>query len=68
VDDRRFVTWLGDAEATETRERVSTARAVHAFALRVFLDCRDLWRLVTNPRENKHGTYQSFDKLVALPS
>ncbi|KAN0112057.1 PRP1 splicing factor, N-terminal domain containing protein [Russula decolorans] len=63
-EEDRFATWLGDAEAAEARGRVGTARAVHAFALRVFPDRRDLWRRAAD-LEKAHGTHESLDELLA---
>ncbi|KAF8483096.1 hypothetical protein F5888DRAFT_1812628 [Russula emetica] len=63
-EEDRFTTWLGDTEAAEARGRVGTARAVLAFTLRVFPDCRDLWRRAAD-LEKAHGTHESLDKLLA---
>ena len=63
-EEDRLATWLGDAEAAESRGRVGTARAVLAYALRVFPDRRDLWRRAAD-LEKTHGTRESLDKLLA---
>ncbi|KAF8503248.1 hypothetical protein F5888DRAFT_1799581 [Russula emetica] len=63
-EEDRFTTWLGDAEAAEPRGRAGTARAVLAFALRVFPDRRDLWRRAAD-LEKAHGTHETLDKLLA---
>ncbi|KAH9173056.1 PRP1 splicing factor, N-terminal-domain-containing protein [Lactarius sanguifluus] len=63
-EEDRLATWLGDAEAAEARGRVGTARAVLAYALRVFPDRRDLWRRAAD-LEKAHGTRESLDKLLA---
>lgn len=41
-EEDRLSTWQGDAESAEARGRVGTARAILAYALRVFPDKRDL--------------------------
>jgi pre-mRNA-processing factor 6 len=63
-EEDRFATWLGDAKAAEVRGRVGTARAVLAFALRVFPDRGDLWHRAAD-LEKVRGTYESLDKLLA---
>jgi pre-mRNA-processing factor 6 len=63
-EEDRLVTWLGDAESAEARGRVGTARAVLAFALRVFPDRRDLWRRAAD-LEKVHGSRESLDRLLA---
>jgi pre-mRNA-processing factor 6 len=63
-EEDRLATWLGDAEAAEVRGRVGTARAVLAFALRVFPDRRDLWRRAAD-LEKVHGSRETLDKLLA---
>ncbi|KAF8271613.1 PRP1 splicing factor, N-terminal-domain-containing protein [Lactarius quietus] len=62
-EEDRLATWLGDAEAAESRGHVGTARAVLAYALRVFPDRRDLWRRAAD-LEKTHGTRESLDKLL----
>ncbi|KAF8488328.1 hypothetical protein F5888DRAFT_1878583 [Russula emetica] len=62
-EEDRFTTWLGDTEAAEARGCVGTARAVLAFTLRVFPDCRDLWCRAAD-LEKAHGTHESLDKLL----
>ncbi|KAF8488325.1 hypothetical protein F5888DRAFT_1809771 [Russula emetica] len=63
-EEDRFTTWLGDVEAAEARGLIGTARAVLAFALRVFPDRRDLWRRAAD-LEKAHGTHETLDKLLA---
>jgi pre-mRNA-processing factor 6 len=60
----RLAIWLGGTEAAEAHGRVGTARAVLAFALRVFPDRWDLWRRAAE-LEKAHGTYKNLDKLLA---
>ena len=54
-EEDRLATWVGDAEAAEAKGTLGTARAVLAYALRVFPDKRDLWRRAAN-LEKEHGT------------
>ncbi|KAL6303914.1 PRP1 splicing factor, N-terminal-domain-containing protein [Sparassis latifolia] len=43
-EEDRLDTWVSDAESAEARSRVGTARAILAYALKVFPDKRSLWR------------------------
>ncbi|EKM52026.1 uncharacterized protein PHACADRAFT_31805 [Phanerochaete carnosa HHB-10118-sp] len=61
-EEDRLDTWTGDAEAAESRGRIGTARAILAYALRVFPDKRSLWRRAAD-LERTHGTR---DSLVAI--
>lgn len=54
-EEDRESTWVSDAEASLGRGRVSTARAILAYALRVFPDKRSLWRRAAE-LEKAHGT------------
>jgi hypothetical protein len=58
----RFVTRLGDAETAD-------ALVLHAQCMRshyvYFLGRRDLWRRATEPREERHGTRERFNKRLA---
>ncbi|KAF5317686.1 hypothetical protein D9619_012531 [Psilocybe cf. subviscida] len=62
-DEERYETWVGDAEAAESRKRVGTARAILAYALRVFPERRALWRRAAE-LEKAHGTRQSLTALL----
>jgi pre-mRNA-processing factor 6 len=42
-EEDRLDTWVGDAEAAEEKGTIGTARAILAYALKVFPDKRDLW-------------------------
>jgi pre-mRNA-processing factor 6 len=42
-EEDRLDIWVGDAEAAEEKGFVGTARAILAYALKVFPDKRDLW-------------------------
>lgn len=54
-EEDRLDTWVNDAESAETRGMVGTARAVLAYALKVFPDQRNLWRKAAD-LEKAHGT------------
>lgn len=54
-EEDRLDTWVGDAESAEARGRVGTARAILAYALRVFPDRKMLWRKAAD-LERTHGT------------
>lgn len=54
-EEDRFDTWIGDVESAEGRGRVGTARAVLAYALKVFPDRKALWWRAAE-LEKAHGT------------
>lgn len=54
-DEDRESTWVGDVEAALSKGRIGTARAVLAYALRVFPDDRSLWRRAADI-EKANGT------------
>jgi pre-mRNA-processing factor 6 len=54
-EEDRLTTWVGDAESAEARGMMGTARAILAYALRVFPDKKDLWRRAAT-LEKEHGT------------
>jgi pre-mRNA-processing factor 6 len=58
-EEDRFDTWLGDVDSAEQRGRVGTARAVLAYALKVFPDRKSLWRRAADV-EKAHGTRYVF--------
>jgi len=60
-EEDRLDTWVGDAESAEARGMVGTARAVLAYALKVFPDQRNLWRKAAD-LEKAHGT--KYDGLL----
>ena len=62
-DEDRLDTWMGDAEAAESRGKVGTARAILAYALRVFPDKRLLWRRAAD-LERTHGTRESLSAIL----
>ncbi|KZT22173.1 hypothetical protein NEOLEDRAFT_1164255 [Neolentinus lepideus HHB14362 ss-1] len=63
-EEDRLDTWLGDADSAEARGRVGTARAILAYALKVFPDKRDLWRKAA-ALEKAHGTKESLDAILS---
>ncbi|KIP06848.1 hypothetical protein PHLGIDRAFT_72114 [Phlebiopsis gigantea 11061_1 CR5-6] len=62
-EEDRLDIWMGDAEAAEQRGRVGTARAILAYALRVFPDKRSLWRRAAD-LERTHGTRDSLTAIL----
>lgn len=54
-EEDRLDTWVGDVESAEARGMVGTARAVLAYALKVFPDKKDMWRRAAD-LEKTHGT------------
>ncbi|KAI0038793.1 hypothetical protein FA95DRAFT_1684509 [Auriscalpium vulgare] len=62
-EEDRLDTWLGDAESAASRGRVDSARAILAYALRVFPDKRELWRRAAD-LEKAHGTRASLDAIL----
>ncbi|EPQ56815.1 hypothetical protein GLOTRDRAFT_115025 [Gloeophyllum trabeum ATCC 11539] len=63
-EEDRLDTWIGDADSAESRGRVGTARAILAYALKVFPDKRDLWRRAA-ALEKAHGTKESLDAILS---
>ncbi|KAH8114391.1 PRP1 splicing factor, N-terminal-domain-containing protein [Phellopilus nigrolimitatus] len=63
-EEDRLDTWVGDAESAEERGVIGTARAILAYALKVFPDRRTLWEKAAN-FEKAHGTRESLDAVLA---
>ncbi|OWP05089.1 pre-mRNA-splicing factor prp [Marssonina coronariae] len=65
-DDRKDI-WMEDAKASIGRGKYETARAIYAYALRVFVNSRKLW-LAAADLEKNHGTkealWQTLEKAV----
>jgi pre-mRNA-processing factor 6 len=65
-DDRKDI-WMEDARASIGRGKYETARAIYAYALRVFVNSRKLW-LAAADFEKNHGTkealWQTLEKAV----
>ncbi|KAF8837700.1 hypothetical protein BDN67DRAFT_908727 [Paxillus ammoniavirescens] len=62
-EEDRLDTWVADAESAELRGMVGTARAILAYALKVFPDKRNLWRKAAD-LEKVHGTRESLDAVL----
>lgn len=54
-EEDRLDTWVGDVESAESRGKVGTARAVLAYALKVYPDRKSLWRRAAE-LEKAHGS------------
>ncbi|KAJ5942578.1 hypothetical protein N7516_002746 [Penicillium verrucosum] len=57
-DDRKDI-WMDDAKASIARGNYETARAIYAYALRVFVNRRSIW-LAAADLERNHGTKESL--------
>ncbi|CAG8144180.1 unnamed protein product [Penicillium salamii] len=66
-DDDRNDTWMEDAKASISRGKYETARAIYAYALRVFVNRRSIW-IAAADLERIHGTkaalWQVLEKAV----
>ncbi|KAH9936195.1 PRP1 splicing factor, N-terminal-domain-containing protein [Fomitopsis serialis] len=62
-EEDRLDTWMSDAESAEPRGHVGTARAILAYALKVFPDKRALWRRAAD-LEKAHGTRESLNAIL----
>ncbi|EOO02676.1 putative pre-mrna-splicing factor prp1 protein [Phaeoacremonium minimum UCRPA7] len=58
-DDDRKDTWMEDARMSIGRGKYETARAIYAYALRVFVNSRTLW-LAAVDLERNHGTKEAL--------
>lgn len=65
-DDRKDI-WMDDAKASIARGKYETARAIYAYALRVFVNRRSIW-LAAADLERNHGNkdalWQVLEKAV----
>lgn len=57
-DDRKKI-WMEDARGSMTRGKYETARAIYAYALRIFPDENDIW-IAAADLESFHGTKESL--------
>ncbi|CRL29168.1 PRP1 splicing factor, N-terminal [Penicillium camemberti] len=57
-DDRKDI-WMDDAKASIARGNYETARAIYAYALRVFVNRRSIW-LAAADLERNHGTKEAL--------
>ncbi|KKA22398.1 mRNA splicing factor (Prp1/Zer1) [Rasamsonia emersonii CBS 393.64] len=58
-DDGRKDIWMEDAKASIARGKYETARAIYAYALRVFVNSKSLW-LAAADLERNHGTKEAL--------
>ena len=63
-DDDRKQIWLEDAKASTGRGRYQTARAIFAYAIRVFYNRKSVW-LAAADFERQHGTKQALWDLLS---
>ncbi|KAF6228409.1 hypothetical protein HO133_008139 [Letharia lupina] len=61
-DDRKNI-WMEDAQGSISRDRYETARAIYAYALRVYFTSRKLWRAAVD-LEKAHGTPEALFQLM----
>ncbi|KAF8851555.1 hypothetical protein BDZ45DRAFT_601268 [Acephala macrosclerotiorum] len=61
-DDRKDI-WMEDARSSIGRGKYETARAIYAYALRVFVNSRKLW-LAAADLEKNHGTKEALWQLL----
>jgi pre-mRNA-processing factor 6 len=54
-EEDRYDTWMADAEAALARDQIGTARAILAYALKVYPNRKALWRAAAD-LEKAHGT------------
>ncbi|GIJ98970.1 hypothetical protein Aspvir_001092 [Aspergillus viridinutans] len=57
-DDRKDI-WMDDAKASIARGKYETARAIYAYALRVFVNRRSIW-LAAADLERNHGSKEAL--------
>ncbi|KAL2866370.1 U4/U6-U5 snRNP complex subunit PRP6 [Aspergillus lucknowensis] len=57
-DDRKDI-WMEDAKASIARGKYETARAIYAYALRVFVNRKSIW-VATADLERNHGTREAL--------
>lgn len=57
-DDRKDI-WMDDAKASIGRGKYETARAIYAYALRVFVNRKSIW-LAAAELERNHGTREAL--------
>jgi pre-mRNA-processing factor 6 len=62
-DDDRKDQWMEDAKSSVGRGMYETARAIYAYALRVFVNSRKLW-LAAADLEKNHGTREALWQLL----
>ena len=66
-DDDRKEIWMDDAKSSITRGKYETARAIYAYALRVFVNRKSIWLAAADLEKNhgtKDGLWQLLEKAV----
>lgn len=58
-DDDRKDLWMDDARSSIGRGRYATARAIYAYALRVFVNSKSIW-LAAGDLERNHGSKEAL--------
>ncbi|KAF4996573.1 hypothetical protein FGRMN_4414 [Fusarium graminum] len=58
-DDDRKDTWMEDARASINRGKYETARAIYAYALRIFVNSKTMWMAAADLERN-HGNRESL--------
>ncbi|EEQ31829.1 pre-mRNA splicing factor [Microsporum canis CBS 113480] len=61
-DDRKDI-WMEDAKGSIARGKYETARAIYAYALRIFVNKKSVW-LAAADLERNHGTKESLWQLL----
>ena len=62
-DDDRKEIWMDDAKQSTSRERYETARAMYAYALRIFVNSKSIWQAAADLEKN-HGTKSALWQLL----
>ncbi|KAI9875461.1 MAG: hypothetical protein M1830_008457 [Pleopsidium flavum] len=62
-DDDRKEIWMDDAKSSIGRGKYETARAIYAYALRVFVNKKSIW-LAAADLEKNHGTKEALWQLL----
>ncbi|KAI0723579.1 hypothetical protein C8Q76DRAFT_723324, partial [Earliella scabrosa] len=62
-EEDRLDTWTSDTEAAEAKGNIGAARAILAYALRVFPDKKSLWRKAAD-LEKARGTRESLNAIL----
>ncbi|KAF8644774.1 hypothetical protein AX16_008280 [Volvariella volvacea WC 439] len=63
-EEDRLDIWVGDVESAESRGMTGTARAILAYALKVYPEKKHLWRRAAD-LEKAHGTRESLDAILS---
>lgn len=62
-DDDRKEIWMDDAKSSIARRKYETARAIYAYALRVFVNRKSIW-LAAADLEKNHGSREALWQLL----